>query len=397
MMRRALEVIAAVASMLAVAAPASAAGPGGRWVAAPASAAGPAGRWVVQPTPQVSKLSRLAGVSCPSAGNCTAVGTYYNVSKQDATLAEHWDGSTWTKQPTPGLPSGYEAFLTSVSCVPTGACLAVGGYTLAGERSYPLADARDGSTWSQLPAPATPPGGLADSVSLDAVSCPVAGNCIVVGQYVRTASRRLVTLAESWDGSNWAILPTPNPVQAHDASLAAVSCVSATSCTAVGYSITPSEGTQGLAEQWNGTGWKIQRVPAVPGGIVYLDGVSCTGTSACMAVGVQSQSSGGDIPIAEHRRGGKWSTLAPPAPTTDSHLVSVWCTHASYCTAVGVYATSRFYTLAERWNGQAWAVQKTPETGSELTSVDCVPSVSSGGCTAVGSRGNFTLAEIRKV
>jgi hypothetical protein len=44
-----------------------------------------------------------------------------------------------------------------------------------------------------------------------------------------------VTLAEVWDGSRWAIQPTPNPVGAGASVLLGVSCTSPGACTAVGY------------------------------------------------------------------------------------------------------------------------------------------------------------------
>ncbi len=39
-------------------------------------------------------------------------------------------------------------------------------------------------------------------------------------------------MIESWDGTSWSVVPSPNP--ATDDGLEGVSCVSATACTAVG-------------------------------------------------------------------------------------------------------------------------------------------------------------------
>jgi hypothetical protein len=43
-----------------------------------------------------------------------------------------------------------------------------------------------------------------------------------------------VTLAEHWNGSRWAIQPTPNPTGQAPSVLSGVSCTAATACTAVG-------------------------------------------------------------------------------------------------------------------------------------------------------------------
>ncbi len=53
--------------------------------------------------------------------SCTSVGRF-----ADLTLAERWDGTHWTIQPTPD-PSTTESILYSVSCPSASACVAVGG------------------------------------------------------------------------------------------------------------------------------------------------------------------------------------------------------------------------------------------------------------------------------
>ena len=70
-------------------------------------------------------------------------------------------------------------------------------------------------------------------------------------------------MAERWDGSSWAIQPTPRLPGGAIGLLIGVACTSATGCTAVGYSSPnganlvnhPSPAT--LAERWNGSTWSI--------------------------------------------------------------------------------------------------------------------------------------------
>ncbi len=68
-------------------------------------------------------------MSCPSAAACTAVGSYANSAGTGLTLAERWDGTTWSVQTTPNPPGG-RAFnnLLGVSCPSRVACTAVGDY-----------------------------------------------------------------------------------------------------------------------------------------------------------------------------------------------------------------------------------------------------------------------------
>src|SRR5262249_2149422 len=72
-------------------------------------------------------ISYLYGVSCTAASSCTAVGSYYNSANVHTTLAEYWDGSTWTTQATPPrFRKGSQ--LLAVSCTAPGRCTAVGSY-----------------------------------------------------------------------------------------------------------------------------------------------------------------------------------------------------------------------------------------------------------------------------
>jgi hypothetical protein len=66
-------------------------------------------------------------VSCASATACTAVGDYNN-GTTGVTLAERWNGSTWSIQPTPNPAGAPVSLLNGVSCASATACTAVGGY-----------------------------------------------------------------------------------------------------------------------------------------------------------------------------------------------------------------------------------------------------------------------------
>jgi hypothetical protein len=75
----------------------------------------------------------------------------------------------------------------------------------------------------------------------------------------------------------------PLPAAATNASLPAVSCTSATSCTAVGARYRRAGPRQqvreaALAEHWDGSAWTIEHTPFPPGasGPNELAGVSCT-------------------------------------------------------------------------------------------------------------------------
>src|SRR5262249_24614792 len=137
-------------------------------------------------------MASLAGVSCASAGNCSAVGSYNNNSAGsdagvDGLMLSETDG-TWATGVEAALPANtptrHSAGLDAVSCASTGNCTAVGTY--AGIQQGLFLAETDG-VWATgveaaLPASAAGPGG-AVWPNLQ-VSCSSAGNCSASGVYV---------------------------------------------------------------------------------------------------------------------------------------------------------------------------------------------------------------------
>jgi hypothetical protein len=82
----------------------------------------------------------LTGVSCFAPSACTAVGSFVNSVGILSTLAESWNGTSWSLE-YPPAPGGVHRLLRDVSCVPAGGCTAVGHYdAFTGE--FTLADAK---------------------------------------------------------------------------------------------------------------------------------------------------------------------------------------------------------------------------------------------------------------
>ncbi len=349
--------------------------------------------WSIQATPSVV-LGDLLGVSCSSATVCTAAGNDVNTisPKAQLTLAERWNGTIWSVQAPANRTGAWYSSLASVACSSATACTAVGQSTRRNGPPVPLAERWDGTSWS---IQATPDTGA--NSAFTGVSCPSATDCTAVGfSFDPSASP---PLAEHWDGTSWSIQATPTPAGASGSVLNAVSCTSATACTAVGYSF--SGGTYAtLAEHWDGTSWSVQATPNLAGATaIDLLGVSCTTATACTAAGLFTGSTGTQATLAESWNGTSWSIQATPNPAgaTASGLNGVSCTSATACTAVGNYTASdgTQVTLAERWDGTSWSIQTMPGlTGdSDLGGVSCT---SATACVAAGSSngGSATLAEV---
>jgi hypothetical protein len=304
--------------------------------------------WIFEATakPAGMTYSNLSGVACPTASYCVGVGNYSN-SSGGLTLAEAWNGTRWSVQPTPNPAGGTFGGLAAVSCTAATACVAVGSYN-NGTAAVTLAEAWNGTSWTIQPTPN--PSGAGFS-TLAGVSCFTAFACTAVGSSYDGSN--FVTLAEAWDGTKWSIQSTPNPAGATSSTLLGVACPTANYCTAVGSSSGSSN--VALAEAWNGTSWSIQTIPTPSGGLdPSLFGVSCPTATQCTAVGSYSNSDfTATLTLAEAWNGTSWTIQPTPSPAgaQTSVLTGISCPAATRCMAVGAYASVTEKTLAEEWFG----------------------------------------------
>ena len=246
----------------------------------------------------------------------------------------------------------------------------------------------NGSRWSS-PSTLPPSAG-----TFDGVSCVRLNQCTAVGTTGPT------TLADRWNGSRWKTQKIPTPLGSNTAILNAVSCSSSTSCTAVGYYTSQSQDYFTLAEHWNGKGWRIQRIPTPTGrALSMLNGVSCPSASYCVAVGMFSPG----ISFVEIWNGTSWKVhvFARPKGAGVAGLGAVSCSSTSACTAVGEYSGKvtgfRLLPLAERWNDKTWRTQlPAVPAGAVSTALESVSCPSARACIVSGNSNdtNGLMAEI---
>lgn len=245
--------------------------------------------WVVQTTPTSGTSADLASVSCSAANACTAVGQTVNNGKT-APLVERWNGKVWKAQ-TVATPAGYEqGWFEGVSCSAAKSCTAVGGYYASVQSGRALAEHWDGKTWSVQPTPELKSTDF--DVQLRGVSCLEANVCVAVGGFQNAVGHGREALAEIWNGTSWQLQETPSPTgnEATEKSqweLSGISCSSSTLCAAVGsYNNSPGHlPGPPLGEIWNGASWELE-LPATKTGVESnsLKEISCFATE-CIAVG----------------------------------------------------------------------------------------------------------------
>ncbi len=353
-------------------------------------------------------------VSCASAGNCTAVGSYFDSSGhlQGVLLSE--TSGKWGVGVEPSLPANAgtnsSASVYRVSCASTGNCTAVGGYTDSSGHSQGLLLTETSGTWAagveaSLPANA----GTNPNVSLDSVSCASAGNCTAVGNYndsydsstVQDQGLLLTETSGTWatgvDASPPAGAGTAQYVVVQD-----VSCASAGNCTAVGLYEDSAFNRHGLLWSETSGTWAAGVEASLPANAgtnsnAGLADVSCASAGNCAAVGSYGDSSGHEQGLLLTETWGTWATgveASLPANAGTNPFASpgsVSCASAGNCTAVGEYEDSSGHQQGLLWTETSgtWAtgveapLPANADTNG-LANVASVSCASAGNCTAVG-------------
>jgi len=343
------------------------------------------------PSPSGAKGAELAGISCVSSTFCIAVGDYYETAGGEKTLIERWNGSSWSILASPN-PSGAKGFvnLAGVSCTSSSSCTATGYYVSALGGGQPsevktLAEAWNGTEWA---IQSTPSSSIFNA--LLAVSCTTATACTSVGGAANEVYGAPSNLVERWNGSSWAVQTPVNPSSPAEGELKGVACGSTTICIAVGRDLY-RKGS--FVELWDGAGWKLLESKSGE-----IRDVSCASATACVAVGVNS--GGGAESWLIYAMEGGWvvAPSTPPAPAggTEATLRSVSCTPTG-CTAVGSYknGSGTYQPLVVRWNGSAWSLQSAPSpaSGSAVNAMLSVGCKSATACLAVGEAAGKPFAE----
>ena len=310
--------------------------------------------WTALPVivPPGAVSSSFAGISCPAANACMATGRFNTASGTFTvhTLAESWDGSTWTLLGTTDPQNGPHAF-GAVSCTSATACMA------AGFAVNPSVEVWDGSTWSVLtmPAPQT-------FLPLDGLWCTSPASCMVVG------GEGTSLFADRWNGgTSWTQLPIPSP-SGGETHIAGLACAGPARCLAVG-----SEGSlgsfAGFAEAWDGSRWRPARTHQVES----LTGISCPTISRCLTAGSYLSTSDDIKTLAEAWNGTTWRLANRPG--LGGFIVGVSCVSSSFCMGTGQFGGSDSAT----WDGTRWTPVKHSRTNQQVSCATASFCMTNGG------------------
>ena len=315
--------------------------------------------------------ARLWHLSCPSAGNCTAIGSYdmppehkeEEPREQGELLSEtdgRWEPAVEAKMPAnTGSNPDVERFGGgALSCPSVGNCTAVGQYRdSAGHEQGFLLNETAGIWGTAVEAPLPANVGPAPQVALHLLSCPSAGNCTAVGNYTEPSRNGWQGFVVSETAGTWsaaAIVPSlpanASPSQER-MEIGGLSCTSVGNCTVMGNYTDRSGDLDGFlwteaAGVWGTAVEETLPANAAPDPLVerYAEGgLSCPSAGNCTAVSDYTDSSGDNEGLILSETSGTWGTgveaIMPVGARSepDANISEVQCPSAGNCTAVGSY------------------------------------------------------------
>lgn len=331
-----------------------------------------------------SATDPIEGLACPS-GSSTCYGAAQDVSPSEGAIVEI--GAITSSQPTvtANVPVALTTALSSIACPSSTACVAVGTGPSSQGVAVPVMGGVVGTAQS------------AADVSLRAIACGSPSLCMAVGEASPSDEGAIVPIDVA---STSITLGTPVDVPSATA-LDGVACPTPTSCVAVGDEVTPSADPNGVIVPFDVAGGLPTPSRAqVLASTWDLAAIECLSANACDAVGVQVETNdyGILVGVSQGKAG------APQRIAGASWTSGIACIGTSRClgfstgTGTGDAATGAIEALAPsiRTAVTLRASSNTARAGHLVALRASVDPRSSSGSVAFTSDGN-TIAGCRAV
>jgi hypothetical protein len=311
------------------------------------------------------------------------------------TLAEHFDGKSWSVVPTPSVPSGGvnppAAEFLGVAAAASNDVWAVGSKTGPDNPDFgeQLIEHWDGTAWSQGTSPEI------EGAALDHVVAISANNVWAFGGGGGSGP-----LVEHWDGKAWSIVPDTGVLSSLDG-ISAVSVDSANNIWALASTSNMGE----FLVEFNGTTWsQVAAMPTINGEHMNAGAITAisptdvwiAGSGFFTSVVVRSPHSYRIVTI-DHQAVAQWngtSLSVVPTPTPDpgqtvnTSFHGIAAVSASDIVAIGAIGSNLInsQTLIEQWNGTSWNIVSSPSPSTTENYLDAVTALSDGTVVAVGTQ-----------
>ena len=346
--------------------------------------------FTVQKTPSPNvQGNALNAVTAVSASDAWTVG-YQNDNNlnESRTLIQHWDGTSWknVKSPNPGTTKNCQNsntgnVLNAVTAVSSDDVWAVGFSFTCTALLKPMALHWDGTKWSTVP---TPKLNTNDNSALNGIVAFATDNVYAVG-YQPATNGAVQTLIEHWDGSAWSVVPSPNGNSTGNV-LTSISGTSPNDIWAVGTLTAPNIEVRTLALHFDGNQWTVVPTPNPVGGSSLdqnvLTSVVAVSPDDVTAVGF-TLFNFSELTMVQHWDGNSWTVVSSPNQSSAfgsfNTLRGVTAVNGTDLYAVGFFADSasagQQLTMVLHFDGNAWTIINSPVKGlaQQLNGVFALP------------------------
>ena len=296
--------------------------------------------------------AEVNSVSCSSAGNCAAGGKYRsgNFHLQGFVVTER--NGVWGKAiEVPGLAAlhkrGGDATVFSVSCASAGNCSAGGSYHLSHHHQGFVVTERNGVWGKAIAVPGLAALNAGGQATVKEVSCAAAGNCAASGNYLNRGGQAFVVVERNGNWDKAIEIPGLAAISKTEAEVDSVSCGAAGSCAAGGNYVDLRDHYHlYVAVERHGRWGQAIEIPGLralsTGGFGFVSSVSCASAGNCVVGGGYSSSSGeqGFLAVEKNGRWGKAIEVPGLAALNtggNANVSSVSCPPAGTCSAGGSY------------------------------------------------------------
>jgi hypothetical protein len=346
--------------------------------------------------------SEVLSLSCASAGNCAAGGTYTSVfGPGEAFVANETNGTWGTAEEVPGtgtLNASGDAETSSVSCRTAGNCSAGGSYKDGSGNDQAFVVTETHGTWGTAEeVPGTAALNTGGRAGVNAVSCPSPGTCSAGGFYAEAPhpAKHQQAFVVSETNGTWGTaeeVPGIAALNHGQAGIDSVSCGFAGNCGAGGSYKASSGGIQAfVVNEISGTWGSAEEVPGTAalnkGGRAGIGSVSCSFPSGCSASGEYVGIPGGSLsmlPFVVDETNGTWGTadeipgIAKLNNDRNSVVYSLSCAAAANCSAAGSYQDAS-------GSSQAFVVNKTDGIWRAAEEIPGLAALNVGGAAQANS------------
>ena len=367
--------------------------------------------------------ARFYAISCSSPGNCTGAGSFSDNNSNTEAFTETSKNGRWARAVPAVFAAGVQstspdASFGAISCPAAGDCTAAGNFEDGNGNFQAFTETSKNGHWAKAVPAAFSPGvqNANPDASLDAVSCPSAGNCTAAGQFEDVSNGEhpggaYEAFTQTSKNGVWGIAEPAAFLQGEESEVpedqfVAISCASAGNCTAAGQFHDTSLNEEAFTETSNNGVWGSP-TPAAFGPNVQssapndgFNSVSCKSAGNCTAAGCFIDINGNQQAFTETSKNGAWADVVPASfgpnvqdPEPSACFSAISCGSAGNCTAAGQFEDSagNYQAFTQTSKNGVWA-KSAPATfgphvqnSSPYAYFNAVSCASAGDCTAAGT------------